>query len=330
MRSVKFFFLAILLIFANLDLASAQTVSDVKQVTASSEAPAVVPKPDDSGERYRIGLQDTLEITVFRHPELTQRVGVNSNGTINLFRMDRPVLAVCKTERELADEIAQIYEKDYLRNPFVNVSAVERKSQSVAVIGAVEKPGSFYIDRKVHLLELLAFAGGPKSEDVGSRMIVARTGARTGCGGSDSVESELQLMDFAISDVQQGKKTLWMQAGDVVSVLDADLIYVYGDVNKQGAVKVKEPITLTQAIVLAEGLQSSAKKDKIRVIRQKPGSTDREEFVYSLSDIDKQRVNDPILLPNDIVAVSEDKVKSIMNSIGKSFTQGIPTVFYRF
>lgn len=329
MKGVFLFYLVLVMIFVNFSAVPAQSTPDAKASTPTM-VPASITSADQSDDKYRIGFQDTLEIQVFRHPELAQRVGVNSNGTINLFRIDRPVLAVCKTERELADEIARIYEKDYLRNPFVNVTAVEQKSRSVAVIGAVEKPGSFFINRRVHLLELLAFAGGPKTEEVGSRLLVARTGGRSGCAAvPENAETDIQLMDFKLRDIQEGKQTLWMEAGDVVSVLDADLIYVYGNVNKQGALKVKEPITLTQAIVLAEGLQSAAKKDKIRILRQKPGSTERDELVFSLDEIDKRKVKDPYLEPNDVVAVSEDKVKSILNGIGRSLTQGIPNIFYK-
>ncbi|MGQ0541874.1 MAG: polysaccharide biosynthesis/export family protein [Blastocatellia bacterium] len=94
-------------------------------------------------ERYRIGFQDALEVQVFGHPNLTQRVRVNSNGTVNLFRLALPIYAVCKTERQLADDIAEAYKKDYLRNPEVNVFAVEQFSQSFSDIGAVEKPGHY-------------------------------------------------------------------------------------------------------------------------------------------------------------------------------------------
>jgi polysaccharide export outer membrane protein len=288
--------------------------------------------PQGGDARYRIGYQDTLDVQVFRHPELNRRVTVNPNGTIDLFRLDAPIVAVCKTEAELAGDIAKAYEKDYLRNPEVSVVAVEQKSQSIAVIGAVEKPGNFYINRRVHLLEVLAFAGGPKVSEAGTRLLVARTGSSSNCKLNDAAgpgASEITLLDFKIRDVQQGKETLWMQPGDVVSVLDSDVVYVYGNVNKQGAVKIKEPITLTQAIVLAEGLKPATKKDRVRILRQKPGSADRDELVFDLSKIDRGAAQDPYLDPNDIVAVSEDKAKSIINGIARSLTSGVSSVFYR-
>src|SRR5690242_21283575 len=104
--------------------------NDPTLVKTSSPVPAPSPMTE---ERYRIGFQDQLEIQVFRHPDLTQRVNVNQNGTINLFRLKEPITAVCKTESELADDIRDAYGKDYLRNPEVKVLAVEQKSRAFEI-----------------------------------------------------------------------------------------------------------------------------------------------------------------------------------------------------
>lgn len=298
----------------------------------ANSRPIAFPGSEPTDDRYRIGFQDTLEVQVFRHPDLTQRVSVNSNGTINLFRLLTPIVAVCKTESELAADIAKAYEKDYLRNPEVKVFAVEQRSQAFAVIGAVEKPGSYFINRRVRLLELLAQAGGP-SKEAGTRLLVARTGSTSNCKMNEDSPSEsddITLMDFKIEDVLQAKQNLVMRPGDIVSVLDADVVYVYGNVKRQGQVPIKQPITLTQAIASSEGLLPAASKDKIRILRQKPGTLEREELVYNLKDIDARKAEDPFLQPNDVVAVSQDKTKSVLYSIGKSLTTGLPNVFYRF
>jgi protein involved in polysaccharide export with SLBB domain len=201
-----------------------------------------------------------------------------------------------------------------------------------AVIGAVEKPGNYFISRRVHLLELLAYAGGPSKES-GTRVLVARAGSNSNCKDPTIAANDddgIEVMDFKLRDIQEGKQTLWMQAGDVVSVLDADIVYVYGNVNKQGALKIREPITLTQAIASAEGLKPAAKRDKIRVLRQTAVKADREEFIYDLGQIDKGKARDHYLEPNDIVAVSEDKVKSILNGITKTIKNSVPSAAYRF
>ena len=286
--------------------------------------------PVTSGEeRYRIGYQDRLTVQVFRRPELTQSVEVNPNGTINLFRLPEPGLAVCKTERELANDIADAYRKDYLKNPEVNVVVAEQRSQSFAVIGAVTKPANYIINRRVRLLDLLAVAGGP-SKEAGSRLVVARTGSTSNCKqGSEGGRSDYAYMSFRLKDVLEAKENPEMKPGDVVSVLEADSVYVYGDVVKQGPVVFREPITLMQAISSAEGLRPAAKKDKIRVFRQKPGSDDREELIFDLNKISKRQAPDPYLEPSDIIAVSEDQAKGILQAIGRTLTGGLPSVFYR-
>jgi len=310
-----------------------QTVGESRPVNPTN-VPVAMNASDDplsKEERYRIGFQDQLEVQVFRHPELTQRVSVNTNGTINLFRLPEPIPAVCKTEFELKRDIEDAYRKDYLKNPEVNVVAVEQRSRAFAVIGAVGKPGQYMISRRVRLLELLAQAGGP-SKEAGTRVLVARTGSTSNCAlneVSGGIAEDIQLLDYRLRDILEAKENLIMRPGDIVSVMDADSVYVYGNVNKQGRVEIKEPITLTQAIATAEGLKSASDKGKIKVLRQKSGSTDREELIYNLDDIIKRKVADPFLEPNDVVAVNTDKTKEIINSIGRSLTQGLPGLFYK-
>lgn len=288
--------------------------------------------PEDTrgkAERYRIGFQDVLEIQVFKHPNLTQRVSVGQNGTILLFRLDKPITAVCRSERDLAADIAEAYREKFIRDPQVTVVVAERKSQSFGVLGAVEKPGNFFVDRRVHLLEMLALAGGPNKE-AGTRLLIARTGSDSNCKeGTGPDDPDVMVLDYRIRDIQEGREIVWMKPGDVVTVLDADIIYMYGDVNKQGSYRIREPITLTQAIVSAEGLRPAAKKDKIRVLRQRQGSPERDEFVFDLNKIDKGQVKDPILEPNDIVAVSEDRTKSILLGVADALKSSVPSVLYR-
>ncbi|MFN2412006.1 MAG: hypothetical protein ABR535_02980, partial [Pyrinomonadaceae bacterium] len=167
------------------------------------------------------------------------------------------------------------------------------------------------------------------AKEAGTRLMVARTGSKSSCKQSPAKTAEsdeLTVLEYKIADVLSAKQDMVMQPGDIVSVLDADFIYVYGSVNKQGRIEIKEPLTLTQALATAEGLESAANKGKVRVLRQKPGSSEREEFVYNLKDIMGRKAVDPILEPNDIVAVSEDKIKSILNTVGKTLTQGLPNV----
>lgn len=333
MNKLRIVFVFCISILTGILPAAAQTVTDPARINTAAPLGSgpLLPGQTSRDDRYRIGFQDILDVQVFRHPDLSQRVPVSPAGTIVLFRLDHPVIAVCKTERELATVIEAAYKEKYLRDPQVRVFVAEQKSQSVAVIGAVEHPNNYYVTRKVHLLEMLAMAGGPNKES-GTRLLVARTGSSSNCkaaGEHVDNDEQIALFGFKIRDIQEGKATLWMQPGDVVSVLDADIVYVYGNVNKQGALKIRDPITLTQAIATAEGLKPATRKDHVRIIRQKPGSIDREEFVFDLNQIDKGKVKDPYLEPNDIVAVSEDKTKAILLGLANAIKSSVPSALYR-
>jgi polysaccharide export outer membrane protein len=283
-------------------------------------------------ERYRIGMHDVIEVTVAKHPELSLgSVRMDEYGRIRLPRIEKSILAICKTENELANEIRKIYADTYLRDPFVSVVVREQNSQPFSVIGAVKNPGRFYTTRRLTLLDVLSWAGGPDVEFAGNTVQVARIGGISGCVDKEAAKTEdetIVFFSYKLPEILKGKTNPVLSPGDIVSVLDADTVFVYGNVNKEGQVKMREPITLLQAIVSAEGLKP-ASKSKIRVLRQKEGSSDREELVFDLDDIKKRKIQDPFLQPNDIIAVSEDPIKSIVRNITKTIRDGVPSILYR-
>jgi polysaccharide biosynthesis/export protein len=326
MRAVKSFLVFLGIVLFSVGALQAQTSNTTASQTPSGNA--------DEGERYRIGYEDILEINVAKHTELRVKVSVGKDGTIRVPRIEEPVQAACKTTQEVANDITTAYKKDFLRNPFVSVEVVEQKSQWASVIGAVDKPGNIYLTRKVQLLQLISFAGGPNIH-AGMRLMVFRAGNSSTCQKDNELIAQMnnddtvELREFKLQDVMKGKETLWIQPGDVVSVLEADNVYVYGNVRKEGFVPMKEPITLMQALAYSQGLKSATQKDKIRVLRQKDGSAERVEMIYDLNAIVRGKSQDPLLEPNDVIAVSEDRTKMILTKIANSATGGIPAIFYR-
>lgn len=287
--------------------------------------------PKRQNEKYRIGFQDTVEISVFRHPELSQVANISPDGTILMPRIDKPIYAVCKTERELGETIGTLY-KTYLRNPFVTVRAVEQRSQPFAVIGAVEKPGSFYLNRRIKLLELLAFAGGPKVEKSGAKIQVARVGNVSGCAEKDAAtdeKDEVIFLSYKVNDVMTGKDNPWMEPGDIVSLLEAEEAYVVGNVIKPTKFSLKETVTLTQAIAIGGGLAPEAKLSKVTIQRQEGNDSLKTETIYDLKDIRDKKIADPVLQANDIVNVPKDSLKSVRNGFIKALSGGVGGLFMR-
>ena len=318
------------LIIALLTMGSLAVTAQAKPLPPKDGIAVLGSDDDTNDERYKIGFQDVIDVQVFRHPELNIKIKVNSEGMIFLFRLDKPIVAVCKSERQLAVDIENAYRVSYLKDPKVNVTIAEQNSQPISVIGSVEKPGRYPVQKRMHLLEILALAGGPNKE-AGTRLLVARAGNSATCrdaNGNTPNTENIALMNFKIRDIQEGRKTLLMEPGDIVSILSADMVYVYGNVNEPGQILVRDPITLTQAIASSRGIKA-ASEGIVRILRQKPDSLERDDIPFNLKDIENGRAKDPYLEPNDIVAVSKDGKKAFMNGFVKAFTNGLPTLLAR-
>lgn len=302
--------------------------SKVEKVVKIGDLPIPLEAVKPNKERYRIGFQDVLQINVYRHPELSQTVSVGRDGTILLPRINEPIVAVCKTERQLTSLVTQLY-KNYLRRPFVSIRTIEQRSQPFAVIGAVNKPGNFYLNQRIRLLSLLSLAGGQDVEKSGSRVQVARIGNLSACNPTDDKDKAVEFYAYELNEVLNGNENPWMQPGDIVSVLEASEVYVIGEVFEPAKILLKEPITLSEAIARAGGLSKIAKTTKIIIQRKEKGNPIRTELVYNLKDIKARKIPDPFLQANDIVEVTSSGKKVFKKNLWDIFTKGLPNVFYR-
>lgn len=289
---------------------------------------------------YRVGPGDLLEVRIFGRPELGREQRVGNQGTIRLpFLQDLNV--ACKTEAELAQLIAEKYTK-YLRDPQVDVFVKEYNSQPVAVIGSVAKPGRFQLQRRVRLLELLTFSGGPLLNAGGLVNVIRGSspdycelgesgapvppivpaGSQAGISSADqppptpplpdqaSVQSALDqnrasILSFKLQEVLLGSpdSNPYIISGDIISIPETDQVYVVGQVMKPGPFPVRSKITLLQALGMAGGFTVDAAKGKVKVVRTEPGTNARTETVYDINEIQKKRAEDVALLPNDVVDV---------------------------
>lgn len=304
--------------------------------TAQPSSPVVsANSPDDTKEKmiYRIGPGDLLQISIFPRTQLSIPARVSETGKIRLLMIDNEVMAACKTETELAEEIVQLYKK-YQRNPSVTVFIQEYNSIRVAVLGAVDKPNQFLLKRPMRLFDVISYAGGPNKE-AGSRIVIAHTGAPSICEQSQTQIADgnpdanaPMFTEYSWRSIQQGDPSSnpYLKSGDIVSIPKADEVFVVGNVVKPQVVLMSEPLTLRQAIAKAGGELKTSKKDKVKVIRQTPGSTKPTEIIYDLVAIDKGKIPDPFLQANDIITVPEDSWKAAKDKILNALTQGVSSV----
>jgi polysaccharide biosynthesis/export protein len=269
--------------------------------------------------RYRIGPGDVLEVRVSRSPELSRDgVRVDQRGMIRMPMWDDDVPAACLTEGELAASIAKIYLK-YKTSPHVDVFVKEFQSQPVAVTGAVRNASNFKLQRQVRLHELLSFAGGP-SDAAGRTVQIVHAGGPSLCEKGNVTEANEMagLVSYKLEDTLRGvpEANPYIRPGDIVRVLEADQVYVIGNVLRPTVISLKEePITVSRAIAIAGGTAPSTKKDKVRIVRQTPGSITKQEIFVDLGAIEKRKAEDVALLANDIVDVPISGAKSLLRSL---------------
>jgi polysaccharide export outer membrane protein len=157
-------------------------------LSAHAQDPRIVGTPEQANEQirtlgqaskappheYTIGNGDLLSIMVFDVPELTRDVRVSRSGTIALPLVPARLHIAGLTEMQARQAIADVLEANGLvSHPQVEVTAKERRSRPITVVGAVAHPMVYQAESDVTLLEVLANAGGI-ANDAGDTIIVTR------------------------------------------------------------------------------------------------------------------------------------------------------------
>jgi polysaccharide export outer membrane protein len=275
-------------------------------------------------DRYRLGPGDIIDIRIYNRPQLSREaVRIEGNGMIRMPLIENEIQAGCLTEGELAKEISTRYARFY-KNLQVDVFIKEYHSKQVAIIGAVNEQSRFELQRRVRLLELLTYAKGPSAK-AGQTINIVHSTVASPCKQTDETDTAAAFMSYKLSDVLAGdpKSNPYLEAGDIVTLPEADQVYVVGNVFMPLTISLKEPITLTRAIAMAGGLKQDTSKEKIRVLRQEPGTTTRKEIIVDLSAIEKKRSEDLALAPNDIIDVPTSAGKSFLRSLVQGVVPGV-------
>ncbi len=291
--------------------------------SAASKVPSASPETSTShsasDERYRIGPGDILDIKVFNKPQFNREgVRVDPRGMIRMPLIKEEIVAACQTEEQLEAKLTELL-KEYIREPQVTVQIKEYQSEPVAVLGAVRAPSRFQLQRRVRLLELLTFVNGP-SDNAGRTVQVVHTGPRVACESlpnTDANSAAGAIDSYQLSDTLRGdeKSNPFVQPGDVVSIAAADQVYVIGNVVRPSAIALTEPMTVSRAIAMAGGTALDTKKTAIHIIRQTPGTIDKQEILIDLEAINRHKAEDVALVANDIIDVPASGGRRLLRSL---------------
>lgn len=159
-RAVLFFGLA-----AGMMLSSAWGQNDSTAKDSGKEAGKMEPaaasdtsatKPV-TGAEYIIGADDTLHISVWKEPDLTEILPVRPDGKISMPLLN-DVEAAGLTPQQLAEVIAGRLKK-YISDPRVTVVVTQMNSQRVYLLGEVQHTGAIPLLPNMTVLQALASAG---------------------------------------------------------------------------------------------------------------------------------------------------------------------------
>jgi polysaccharide export outer membrane protein len=245
------------------------------------------------GQGYLIGGGDSLQVNVWKNPELSQTVTVRPDGMITL-PLIRDVPASGKTAMDLGAMI-EAKLSALVNAPNVTVTVVAATNYRVYTHGAVVN-GMYALSAPVNALQLLARAGGPAAgADLAAAFILR---------GKERVPVDLQPKAGS-GTVAESYPELEPEDVLVVPFREATRrVLVAGEVRTPSSLPYNEGMTVLDALVAAGGGTEYADLDSARVIRL--GADGRQaEIAVDLArmlgkgDLGKNLV----LLPGDIVVV---------------------------
>ncbi len=247
---------------------------------------------------YPVGPWDTLQITVWNHPDLTKQTIVRKDGTIYM-----PLIGDVHVEGLSIQEVQKLLTEKlsyYIKNPMVDVEIKEFRSRRVYFLGSVNKPGVYSLIEETNILEALSLAGGPTMDG--------------NLAGTFLIRSNKVYPLNLFNIVKYGDLT------QNVILLDKDIIYVpsskdmkifvLGEVRSPGAIPFQNELSVVDAIAQAGGTLHSAKIGKVKIIRGNLSNpTLINADVDSIIDGDLSYKN-YMLMPGDIVYVPKTIIAS--------------------
>jgi len=165
---------------------------------------------------YIIGPGDSLNIIVWRNPELSMSVPVRPDGKFSTPLIDE-LTGQGKTSVQVAREVEKKLEK-YVRDPVVTVIVtgfVGPYDQQVRVVGEAAKPQALPFKQNMTLLDVMIAVGGLTDFADGNEATILRTadGGKDGVGGT---QFSVRLRDL----IRRGdiSANVEMKPGDILII----------------------------------------------------------------------------------------------------------------
>jgi polysaccharide export outer membrane protein len=257
-----------------------------------------------SGAAGPIGAGDLVEMSVFDTPELSGKLRVSNTGDVIL-----PLVGAVHLQGLTAGDAQTLIRQKFiaggfLKDPQVTVFISEYATQGVSVVGEVHKPGNYPAFGTHRLLDYLSLAEG-LTPMAGTAIVITHNGR----------PDQPQRVKMTAGAAPQPDNNPEILPGDTIFVEKTGLVYVVGDVVRPGGFPMDhdEQLSILQAVALAQGVNYTAAKGSVRLIRTTP--TGRQEIPINLKKIFASKAADIAMQDNDILFVPSSTARGALKAV---------------
>ena len=269
-----------------------QGSASVASPPAAAGAAAGKPTSANTPEEYRLGPGDQIRITVYQNPDLSMETRINEAGTISyplLGSVRLGGLSVTAAETRLASELR---DGGFLRNPQVMILVAMVRANQINVLGMVAKPGRYPLDvGGMRFTDVLAMVGGALGESGSDTAVVM--GQRNG----QPTRLEIDVPGIFAPGGQAGD--VLILPGDTIWVDRAPQVYLQGEINRPGPMRLGRNMTLMHVLASAGGISQRGTLRGLRIVRRNPQG--RYETFTPASMEDSLRDGDVIIVPESLL-----------------------------
>lgn len=168
---------AFLLLLLSEALSQVNAINSTAPSALDSSRQANATPPVAADADYVLKPSDTIELTVFREPDLTLQATISRDGSVQL-----PLLNEVKvgglTIRDAREKVRRLYNADYLVEPQITLALVTFAEQKFTIVGQIMRPGNYLIkgDENIDILQAVAMAGGFTRIANRGKVVVKRPG----------------------------------------------------------------------------------------------------------------------------------------------------------
>jgi len=261
-------------------------------LTAGAQAEADNKVESTKDSTYVLRSNDSIRLSVYGEPELSVPVRILQTGQAS-FELIGLVEISGLTVAEAEEKIRKLYAADYLVDPKLTLAVDDYATDSISVIGAVNRPGpiSIPVSGELDLASAMAIAGGlAPSADNGSIQLVRAAGGTS---------------TFTLAAVQGTAARTRLAAGDRIIVNESRFvgktIQILGQVRNPGSVPfpIDGKLDLVTAIAMAGGVTDLANPRKVSINRN------ATVFTRDFREMTERGNRPEMLQPGDIITVPE-------------------------